>query len=113
MTEQESKVLETMEEQTEEIETVCLEPTELTSQETETAEKPEVRLEAESENVHKRGALIGAGVGVTIAVLLLTIGFWKTLLIGAMGGLGAFFGGVEDKQRWVRDFINQRFPPKD
>ncbi len=46
-------------------------------------------------------------------MLLLTVGFWKTLLLGGMGALGAFLFGVNDKQQSVKTLINRLFPPKD
>lgn len=39
-----------------------------------------------------RGGLITAMIGVAIAALLLLIGFWKTLLIAVLGGVGYFLG---------------------
>lgn len=44
-------------------------------------------------------------VGVLVALLLLWIGVWKTLLICVLVGIGIFIGGVKDK----RAFINRLF----
>lgn len=57
-------------------------------------------------------ALCGLG-GVLLAVLLLTVGFWKTLFIAILCVLGVFVGGVKEKGKWVKDTINRLFPPKD
>ena len=38
-----------------------------------------------------RKVIIGVTIGIVAAVLMLTIGFWATLLIGVCAGLGAFF----------------------
>lgn len=44
--------------------------------------------------------LIGVGVGLLAGILLLTIGFWKTLLLFVLGGIGWFMGG------------NRKLPPR-
>ena len=58
-------------------------------------------------------SLIYAVIGVIIAVLLLAIGFWKTLFILAFGAVGALLGGLGNKQEAVREAVNRRFPAKD
>ena len=60
-----------------------------------------------------RNKLIGAGCGVVLGVLLLTMGFWKTLLLGGLAVAGAYFFGVSDKSQSLKEFINRVFPPKD
>lgn len=54
-----------------------------------------------------------AVIGVVVAVLLLTIGLWRTLFIFAFAGVGALLGGIGDKKAAVRDAVNRRFPAKD
>jgi len=54
-----------------------------------------------------------ACIGVVIAVLLLTIGLWKTLFILAFGAIGALMGAVGNKKEAVRDAVNRRFPARD
>ena len=49
--------------------------------------------------------LFGAVVGLVFAILCLTIGVGKTLLIVLFCLVGAFFGGVKDKQGFVRNII--------
>jgi len=39
-----------------------------------------------------KGLFIGMCIGLVVAILFLTIGFWATLLIAACIGVGAFFG---------------------
>ena len=58
-------------------------------------------------------SVIYAAAGVIIAVLLLTIGVWKTLFIFAFAALGALIGGVGNKQEAVRAAVNRRFPERD
>ena len=57
-------------------------------------------------------ALCGLG-GVLLAVLLLSVGFWKTLFIAILCVAGVFVGGVKDKAKWTKNTINRLFPPKD
>ena len=47
----------------------------------------------------------GTGAGVVFAVLCLTIGVGKALLIGLFCLVGAFIGGVKDKAEFVRKVI--------
>ena len=58
-------------------------------------------------------ALAYAALGVILATLLLTIGFWRTLFIAVFAALGALAGGVGNKRDAVRVAINRSFPPKD
>ncbi len=50
-------------------------------------------------------ALFGMAVGLLFAVLCLTIGVGKTLLIGLFCLVGAFVGGVKDKPGFIRKVI--------
>ncbi len=47
--------------------------------------------------------------GVVLAVLLLTIGLWKTLFIFAFAALGLFIGLCKDKKGAVRRVINRGY----
>ncbi len=58
-------------------------------------------------------AVTYAAIGVAIAALWLTIGFWRLLFLAAFATAGAFLGGVRDKKNTVRGIINRRFPSKD
>ena len=50
-------------------------------------------------------AIFGAALGLVFAVLCMTIGVGKTLLIGIFCLIGAFIGGVKDKAGFVRKVI--------
>ena len=50
-------------------------------------------------------ALFGMAVGLLFAVLCLTVGVGKALLIGGFCLVGAFVGGVKDKVGFVRKVI--------
>lgn len=47
-------------------------------------------------------------LGVLVALLLLWIGIWKTLLIAALVAVGVFFGGVKDKRAFLKKLFGGR-----
>ena len=49
---------------------------------------------------------------VILGVLLLTIGFWKTLLLAALFAVGFFLGTVENKEQFLKDTANRLIPEK-
>lgn len=49
--------------------------------------------------------IFGAAIGLIFAVLCLTIGVGKALLIGLFCLIGAFIGGVKDKAGFARKVI--------
>ena len=49
--------------------------------------------------------LFGAAIGLVFAVLCMTIGVLKALLIGVFCLIGAFVGGVKDKAGFVKKII--------
>lgn len=57
-------------------------------------------------------AVFSGAVAMVLALLLLTIGFWKTLLVALCVCVGVFVGGVEDKQKMISRVVNRLFPPK-
>ncbi len=86
------------------LETVTPQKHTLTATEKNTAIEPD-------EEDRKRKLLIGSACGAAVAVLLMTIGFGRTLFLGVMSGAGAFIYGVKDKQQWLKDTVNRLFPP--
>ena len=58
-------------------------------------------------------ALACAFLGAVIAVLFLTIGFWKTLFIALFVFAGLFVGGVRDKSECVRSATEAVLPRKE
>ena len=60
----------------------------------------------------RNGAIVCGIIGALIAVLLLAIGFWKTLFIALFAGIGALIGGIGNKKEAVREVVNRRFPSK-
>ena len=53
-----------------------------------------------------------AVLGAALAVLLLTIGLWKTLFIALFALVGGIMGGVRNKTDALRALINRGFPEK-
>ena len=49
---------------------------------------------------------------VLLAIMLLTIGFWKTLFLVFLFVLGLFVGAVKDKEAFLKNLINKIFPPR-
>ena len=58
-------------------------------------------------------ALACAVLGAAAAVLLLTIGFWKTLFIALFIFAGLFIGGVSDKGECLRSVTEAILPRKE
>lgn len=46
-------------------------------------------------------------IGLVVALLLLLIGFWKTLLVVVCCLAGCFLGGVKDKAGFVRKVVDR------
>ncbi len=55
-------------------------------------------------------ALFCGFLGLVLAVLLLTIGFWRTLMLAVFMLLGAFIGGVKDKRAFVQEKLSALVP---
>ncbi len=51
--------------------------------------------------------IVGAGLGVLLGVLMLTIGFWKALLLGLLGAAGWYLAGNTTFKDWVRTICEQ------
>lgn len=57
-----------------------------------------------------QAAVVFGVIGLVIAVLLLLLGFWKTVLVVACIGVGVFIGGVPDKLTFFRHLLGRFFP---
>ena len=53
-------------------------------------------------------AALCAVVGAGVALSLIALGIWKTLLIALCVSMGAFIGGVKDKKEFIRK-VAERF----
>lgn len=63
-------------------------------------------LEWISEN---KGLFVGLVIGLAVAILFLTLGFWATLLIGVCTGAGAYLGSHPDIVNRIPDFLRSLF----
>lgn len=54
----------------------------------------------------------GMVIGFAIAILFLTIGFWRTLLIGICVSVGAFLGARPDVRQAIGNFFASLFQKK-
>lgn len=55
---------------------------------------------------------IVAGAFFAFGLLLVTVGFWKALLVVALTALGAFLGSRTDLRGDISTQVNRVFPPK-
>ena len=58
------------------------------------------------------GLIIGA-VLVALGVLVMTIGFWKTLVLCLLFGVGYFLGTVDNKREFMKNAANKLIPDKE
>ena len=58
------------------------------------------------------GILIGL-LFAAAGVLMLTIGFWKTILLAALFAVGYFIATVDDKSQFLKDTANSIIPKKE
>lgn len=59
-----------------------------------------------------KGLFIGMCVGLAVAILFLTIGFWATLLIVACVGAGAFLGRHAEVRQAITNWFTNLFERK-
>lgn len=52
-----------------------------------------------------QSALFCGVMGIVVAMLILIIGFWKTMLIVLCCAIGLFIGGVKDKKACLSNII--------
>lgn len=52
--------------------------------------------------------IIGALIGVLVGILILTIGFWRTLLIVVLAGLGWYLAGSKAVNSLIMN-VKERF----
>ena len=55
------------------------------------------------------GAACGV-IGAVAAIMIIAIGFWKTVFVALLAFAGAFIGGVKDKPAAVKKLINRVLP---
>ncbi|MBC8531164.1 DUF2273 domain-containing protein [Gehongia tenuis] len=58
-----------------------------------------------------RGKLIGGAAGLIFAVLVLLLGFWKSLFIALCVGVGVYLGSLgDDKGERMLKFLDRILP---
>ena len=58
------------------------------------------------------GIVLGM-LGAVIALLILFMGFWRTLFVALLFGAGYFAGAIDNKGAFVKELINRLIPHKD
>lgn len=56
--------------------------------------------------------IIGALVGIGIGIMILYIGFFRTLLLVALGALGWWLCGSREMPSWFIGWLNKRNHPQ-
>ena len=68
------------------------------------------------EKIFKAGtpecAVFSAVAAMALGLLLLTVGFWKTVWIALFGAAGGYLGGVKDKKQMLKNVLNRIIPDK-
>ena len=62
--------------------------------------------------IRNKGKTIGTLLGFIIAILMLTIGFFKTLFIVLCTWLGYYIGKKTDNQENIKEIIERIIPPR-
>lgn len=55
-----------------------------------------------------RGPIVGALIGLLLALLMLTLGFFKTVLIIVFVILGGFLGWYANAHGWIDIFLSRK-----
>ena len=58
------------------------------------------------------GIVLGIAL-VALGVLVMLIGFWKTLILAVLFGIGYFVGTVENKGEFMKNAANKLIPDKE
>ncbi len=67
-------------------------------------------------NLKKGTPACGIALGIMFAVigaLVMLIGFWKTLVLCLLFGLGYFLGTVDNKREFIKNTANRLIPDKE
>lgn len=59
-----------------------------------------------------QGKVIGGALGLFVAILVLTINFWRTLLLFLLIGAGVYLGSRIDCGKNFNEFIDRLFQSK-
>lgn len=53
-----------------------------------------------------------AVLGAVLALMLLFLGFWRTVFVALLAAVGYFIGASKNKGEALKNVINKCFPPK-
>lgn len=56
-----------------------------------------------------KGQFVGLMIGLAIAILFLTIGFWQTVLLAVCTGIGGYLGAHPEKREALGQFFKGLF----
>lgn len=56
------------------------------------------------------GRVVGSALGLVVAVLFLTLGFWRTILLGLCIGAGYALGMYRDSREEFLEFVEKILP---
>lgn len=59
-----------------------------------------------------RCGILCAALGALVALMLLYLGFWRTLFIALLAAAGYFLGAEAHKADALKNLVNRLFPPK-
>lgn len=57
-------------------------------------------------------ASAGAALGLVLGICLVTVGFFKTLVVAMMCALGYYVGRCADERRGLREILESRIPDR-
>lgn len=59
-----------------------------------------------------QGKVTGGAIGLFVAILILTINLWRTLLLFLLIGLGVYLGSHIDRGKNFNEFLGRLFQSK-
>lgn len=54
-----------------------------------------------------RGKFFGVLLGVVVGIIILILGFWKTVFLALCGLVGYWIGGISDKKERFTSFLDR------
>ena len=54
-----------------------------------------------------RGRIVGVSLGLIVGIIIVTIGFWKTVILSICVGIGYWIGGMNDRQERFMNFLDK------
>ncbi|HZJ58390.1 MAG TPA: DUF2273 domain-containing protein [Clostridia bacterium] len=57
-----------------------------------------------------RGRILGVSLGLLAGIIIVTMGFWKTVILALCAGIGYWIGGMTDRQERFIAFLDKILP---